>query len=159
MPAGERAEATFSCGNDADKPVKFEISTDGLPASWVKPAAEVVIAGPFDQANFIVLLTPPPSADIGDYPFKIRMTSGGSLVEPPGEIELFMRVLEGVAPLVEEAPPPVAEPDEQPVDVQAQPQTEPKKPRASRKKADAQPAEPVREPHVVTPEPEPEPEP
>ncbi|HTQ09478.1 MAG TPA: hypothetical protein VMI31_05345, partial [Fimbriimonadaceae bacterium] len=101
VPAGEAVELLFTCNNDQQKVVTFEIEVSGL-GSWAEERAEHAVA-PFDSSDLSLKIAPKPTSDLGDYPFKVRLTCGGDLVEPLGERELMLRVTEG-APVPVEAP-------------------------------------------------------
>ncbi len=96
VPAGSQGEFAFRCTNDADSPVEYEARVEGLPKSWLAPEAATIVLGPFDEREVRYLLTPPDSAELGDYPFNVSILADGAILDPPGSRELFLRVGPGI---------------------------------------------------------------
>jgi hypothetical protein len=107
VPAGESVELLFTCNNDQPKVLTFELESSGL-GSWASEKTEHAVS-PFDTSNLSFVITPKRTAEMGDYPFTVRLTCGGDLVEPMGERALMLRVLEG-APIPAEPEPPATIP-------------------------------------------------
>lgn len=169
VPAGESVELLFTCNNDQMKVVTFELEASGLGA-WALEKTEHPVA-PFDTSNLSFTITPKQTAELGDYPFTVRLLCGGDLVEPVGERALTLRVTEGAPVPVEEPPPPVVAPPSEPIHVAAiAPPAE--KPKTTVKKTitvapvesgeapiGEEPPPPIVEDPQPEPDPEPEPEP
>jgi len=162
VPAGETVELLFTCNNDQQKVVTFELESSGL-GSWADEKTEHPVA-PYDTSELPFRITPKPTTDLGDYPFKVRLTCGGDLVEPLGERQLTLRVTEGVPVPVDEPTPVVQAPTETvPVADLAPPKPKDEKKPAVKKTITV--AEPASAPPPVVEEPpppiadEPEPEP
>lgn len=172
VPAGSQGEFSFRCTNDTESPVVYEPKVSGLPNAWVGPESHQAVLGPFDEREIRFLLTPPQEAELGDYPFKVSIWADGSVLDPPGERELTLRVLQSIAPPKPPEKPKVEKPPkEKPskpfveVAVELEP---PKEPEASAwvPEAIVVPEPPAPEPPAPEPEPppveafsEPEPEP
>ncbi|MFI5385541.1 MAG: hypothetical protein ACHQ50_05405 [Fimbriimonadales bacterium] len=129
VPAGESVELLFTCNNDQQKVVTFELEASGL-GGWADEKTEHPVA-PFDTSDLAFKVTPKQTSEMGDYPFKVRLLCGGDLVEPLGERDLVLRVTEG-APVVAEEPPPVVPPPAETIQVA---DLAPEKPKVERKPA------------------------
>ena len=60
VPAGESVELLFTCNNDQQKVLTFDLESSGL-GSWAEEKTEHAVA-PFDTSNLSFKITPKPTA-------------------------------------------------------------------------------------------------
>jgi outer membrane biosynthesis protein TonB len=138
---GESAEVSYTCNNDADKPVPFVLDVEGLPDTWAASDGQTVVP-PFSEGTFTLKLTPPADSGEGDYPMSVRILCDGAMVDPPGERELVLRVVIPEEPVFAEPEPPA------PLEMEHEPEIE-----------EAAAAEPEAPLPLAEEEPKPEPKP
>ncbi len=111
VEAGSAVALALDFSNEAPNPQGFYLEIDGLPAAdWstgVGPTSMVVTAA-LGAGTLKATLQPPVRAAAAEYALTVRIIADGSVLDPPGDIALTLRVLPGPEPPEEEVSPEAA---------------------------------------------------